>query len=287
VTEDEDIERPWFHPSPMPAQIQVVGIEDPYAVREATILVNGIETSAVFAFHSAAPHDIELLSARYVELRPYLGSLRDAIVAYHAGQGVLPVELAAGPVVPKPTFRGAPQVEDVVIERIIREGGGIFRAELLVDGQPSAVVLRFDEEAENYALVQRDPRLDYQEGALVDWYVERYRAGHQFEFPFRPKPRFLLFEEGTPIRSVVLKGVEDFPGASVLRLTFAGEPGCYAHVRQGETTRDLASSDRAAGSRYEDALFHLVKRHQAGERLKFPIILRARNWNTPEVIEPE
>jgi hypothetical protein len=287
MTEDEVIERPLLHMPPMPAQIEVVGIEDPNVVREAVLLVNGQETSVAFAFHSAATPDIELLNAPYTVLRPYLSSLRDAMVAHHAGQGVLPVDLAAGPVVPKPTFRGAPQVEDVVIERIVREGGGIFRAELLVDGQPSAVVLRFDEEAENYELVQRDPRLDYQEGALVDWYVERYRAGHQFEFPFRPTPQFSLFRQGTSIQSVVLTDVEDFPGASVLRLSFAGEPSCYAHAPGEGATRILATSDRAAGFRYGDVMFHLVKRHQAGERLKFPIILRARNWNTPEVIEPE
>jgi hypothetical protein len=283
----EEVERPWFHPSPMPAQIEVVGIDDPYVVREAVLLVNGNETSVVWAFHSAAPHDIELLKAPFSTLRPYLGSLRDAMVAHHADRGVLPVDLAAGPVVPKPTFRGAPQVEDVVIERIVREGGGIFRAELLVDGQASAVVLRFNEEAENYELLQRDPRLDYQEGALVDWYVERYRAGHQFEFPFRPTPQFSLFRQGTSIQTVVLADVEDFPGASVLRLKFGGEPGCYAHVQQGEVIRGLASSARAGCFKYSDVMFRLVARHQAGERLKFPIILRARNWNTPEVIEPE
>jgi hypothetical protein len=145
----------------------------------------------------------------------------------------------------------------------------------------------FHEDVDNFEVLQCDPRLDDEDGQLVEWYIERYRVGHQLEFPFVVGERFLLFEEGTEIRSVALENVEKFPGARVLRYTFAGRPGSYAQTWVGGATRGLAMDGRIGGTKYLHVFMQLIERHAAGEELKFPLVLRALNWAEVDMIEPE
>jgi hypothetical protein len=282
------IERPLLHPSPMPKELVVLGIEEPYAVYQANLTVNGEEsTDVVVTFHSADPSDIEMLSPVYRVLRPYLGALRDAMAAHHVGAAVLPVELAPGPAIPVPSFRGAPHHEQVILTSIQREPSNTFLAQFSMDGAAGTMRARFYEEDENFEVLECDPRLDDEASQLVEWYIERYRVGHRLEFPCELQERVLLFEEGTEIRSVVLESVERLPGARVLRYEFAGRATCYAQTWQEDATYTLALGRRVGGTKYPYTFMRLIDRHRAGEKLKFPLILRARNWDDVEVLDPE